>query len=90
LNQKVLIDVIAYVAGIFAMFSFLPQVIKSKKTRRTNDISWGMLLCTLISGICYEIYAVTLNLTPVIIMNGVFVAMVIIQIYLKLKYDSPG
>lgn len=69
------------------MLSFFPQVIKSAQTRQTKDISWGMLLCTLFSGIFYEMYAFILALTPVVIMNGVFVVMVIIQICLKWKFD---
>jgi hypothetical protein len=36
----------------------------------------------------YEIYAIALGLKPVIIMNGVFVVMVIVQICLKYIYDK--
>lgn len=81
------VDFSGYLGGVFLMLSFFPQVIKSAQTRQTNDISWGMLLCTLFSGIFYEMYAFILKLTPVVIMNGVFVVMVIIQICLKWKFD---
>ncbi len=84
------VDIVAYVAGVFLMFSFLPQVIKSGRTKKTRDIAWGMLLCTLFSGIFYEVYAIALRLVPVIIMNGIFTVTVFVQICLKFVYDKKA
>ncbi len=44
-----MIDTIAYIAGFLAMISFFPEIIKTLRTRRTDDISMGMLLLTLIT-----------------------------------------
>ncbi|HED18086.1 MAG TPA: hypothetical protein ENI74_01100 [Gammaproteobacteria bacterium] len=82
------IDYTAYIGGIFLMISFLPQIMQSIRLKETRDIAWGMLLCSLFSGIFYEIYAIGLGLKPVVIMNGVFVVMVIVQICLKYIYDK--
>ncbi len=60
-----MIDTIGYVAGFLAMISFLPQVIKTLRTRRTDDISMGMLLLTLITNILYVIYGTLLELYPI-------------------------
>ncbi|MFC1665115.1 SemiSWEET family sugar transporter [Pseudomonadota bacterium] len=86
------IDIIGYAAGFFLMWSFLPQLIKTYKTHKAEDISITMLCITLISAILYEIYAVMLQLTPVIIMNGIFsftiLLQLIITIILKMQADN--
>ena len=80
-------DAIAYVAGIFLMVSFLPQVYRSWRIKHTRDLSMLMLLATLISTILYQIYAIMLDLFPVLVVNCVFGVLVLIQILLKLVYD---
>ena len=74
------VDIIGYAAGFFLMWSFLPQLIKTIKTRKSEDISIGMLVITLTSAIFYEVYAVLLQLTPVTIMNGIFTLTVLTQL----------
>ncbi len=85
-----MIDTIGYVAGFLAMISFLPQIIKTLRTRRTDDISMGMLLLTLITNILYMIYGSLLELYPIIIMIGIMTCIVILQIILTLKWSSPN
>lgn len=83
-----MIDTIGYVAGFLAMISFFPQVIKTLRTRRTDDISMGMLLLTLITNILYVIYGSLLELYPIIIMIGIMTCIVILQIILTMKWSS--
>ncbi len=78
----------AYLGGLFTMLSFIPQINLSIKTKKTNDISWGLLFFTLLSGVFYELYAVSLLLKPVILMNGIFIIMVIVLISLKYIYEK--
>jgi uncharacterized protein with PQ loop repeat len=81
------VDIVAYVAGVFLMFSFLPQVIQSGRTKKRRAISWGMLLFLLLSGILYEVYAIALDWVPVILMNGIFTVTVFVQMCMTLIYD---
>lgn len=83
-----MVDLIGYIAGFLAMITFLPQVVKTLRTKKADDISLWMLLLTLLANIFYEIYAVILNLTPVIIMIGIMSIIVILQIALTLKYKN--
>ena len=83
-----MIDVFAYIGGIFTMASFIPQIVKALRTQSTNDISWLMLLTTLIGVTAYEIYAAALGLVPVVIMNGVFTVSVIFLIAIKYRFDG--
>lgn len=83
-------DTIAYVAGFFLMLSFAPQVIKTMRTQSVEDISLLLLIFTLISSILYEIYALLLNLVPIIVMNGVFTLLVCWELILALRYRHPS
>ncbi len=83
-----MIDVFAYIGGIFTMASFMPQIVKALRTQSTNDISWLMLVTTLIGVMAYEIYAAALGLVPVVIMNGVFTVSVIVLMGIKYRFDG--
>ncbi|MEA3301958.1 MAG: SemiSWEET family transporter [Pseudomonadota bacterium] len=85
-----MLDLIGYAAGFFLMWSFLPQVIKTATTRTTEGLSVSMLVITLISGGLYEIYAYLLGLTPVVIMNGIFVLTVSIQLVMTLMINRSS
>lgn len=85
-----MIEIFAYIGGIAAMLSFLPQVHMSWQTRSTSDISWLMLFITLVSAGGYEVYALGLGLVPVIIMNAVFLATVLLLMAMKWKFDRAN
>ena len=83
-----LTDIVGYLAGICLAFSFLPQVVKTYRSKTAEDVSMGLLLLSLGSAVGYEYYAWQLGLIPVVVMNGVFLVLVIVEIILKLKYDG--
>ena len=79
-------DLMGYLGGIFLMISFLPQVIKTWQKKESDQISILLLVLTLLSAIFYNVYAFLLGLTPVIVMNSIFFVLVVIQLYLTIKY----
>ncbi len=83
-----IVEIIGYTAGFVAMISFIPQLIKTFRTRKANDLSINMLLLTLTTNILYVIYGVLLELYPIIIMLGIMTCVLIIQIILTLKYKK--
>ncbi len=80
-------DLIGYLAGLLLTICFLPQVIKTLQIKHAQDVSMWMLILTLGSAILYEIYAWRLSLMPVVVMNGIFGLLVLLEIGLKLHYD---
>lgn len=81
------VDLIGYAAGAILAICFVPQIIQTLKTRRADDVSLGMMLLTLLSAVLYEVYAAVLGLWPVVIMNGIFGALVTFQIGLKIYFS---
>ena len=85
-----MVDLIGYFAGICLALCFLPQVVRTYRLKRADDVSMYMLVLSILSAIGYEIYAWMLGLMPVVIMNAVFLALVLIVLALKIRYDVLG
>jgi len=81
-------EIIGYLGGIFIMISFIPQVIKSYKTKNVSDISLGLIVATLIGTVFWIIYGVLIRRMPIIVMNIIFGITVLYQLYLKIKYEK--
>ena len=63
-------DWVGYAAAVLATSAFLPQVIKTIRSGKTQDISLGMYLL-LCSGITlWLVYGVMIQAMPVIVANG--------------------
>jgi MtN3 and saliva related transmembrane protein len=83
-----IVEIIGYAAGIIAMVSFLPQFIKTLRTKKANDISIYMLILTLTTNILYIIYGILLQLYPIIIMIGIMTCIIVLQIIFTIKYKK--
>lgn len=70
------------------MLSFIPQVIKSYRLKKVDDISIWMVIASLIGTIFWVVYGFLIEAMPVIIMNFIFGIIVIIQLILMKKYIS--
>lgn len=83
-------DIIGYLGGIFIMISFIPQVVKSYKTKSVKDLSTLMILATLIGTAFWIAYGFLINALPVILMNSIFGIIVLFQLFLKVKYKEKA
>jgi len=79
-------DFIGYTAGTLAMLTFIPQIIKTIRTKKTADISIPMLLLVITANVLYIVYGFMLRLYPVIIMVGLMTFTVLLQLVLTIKY----
>ena len=80
-------EIIGYLGGVFIMVSFIPQVFRSYKTKSVRDLSIWMIFATLLGTIFWVTYGFFLNALPIIIMNSIFGLVVLIQLYLRIKYS---
>ncbi|HLC60670.1 MAG TPA: SemiSWEET family transporter [Candidatus Nanoarchaeia archaeon] len=81
-------EIIGYLGGIFIMVSFIPQAIKSYKTKSVEDLSVWMIVATFIGTVFWIIYGYLIKSNPVLIMNIIFGVIVLLQLYLKVKYGK--
>ena len=66
---------LGYVAGILTVSSFLPQVIRSWRTRQTRDLSLGMFALLSTASSLWIVYGVITSDWPVILTNSGMVAL---------------
>jgi len=82
-----IINLIGYIAAVFGTLILLPQVIKSVKTKSVRDVSLLMLIIYLINCILWVVYGSLITSLPVIIGNSTALSFVVIQLFLKIKYE---
>ena len=88
----ILTDYLIFVIGIFATFftlwSTVPQIRKSLRTRKTDDVSkW--LIVSLITGLSlWVLYGVTKGDIIIICANSIGVSLNVFLLILKLKYSD--
>ena len=78
--------VIGITAGILCAVSFLPQVIKSVKTKQTQDLSLAAFI-TLATGVSFWlVYGLRSDDVPIILANIATLILVLIVVAAKIKY----
>jgi len=69
------IHYLGYFAGILTVASFLPQVIRSWKTRQTGDLHLGMFVLLVTASLLWIVYGAIIGSWPVILTNAGMVAL---------------
>ena len=81
-----LTNIIGYSATVVATLIMLPQLIKTIKTKRVEDISMMMLIIFMVNNILWVIYGILSNGNPVIVANIIVFIIVLSVFVLKIKY----
>ena len=80
--------ILGFFAGFLTTVSFLPQVVKTWKSRSASDLSLGMLSVFSVGVMCWLIYGFLLQESPMIFWNSVTLILVLVILFLKLKFDT--
>ena len=80
------IDMLGLFAGMLTTISFLPQVIKTWKSKSAKDLSLGMFLIFSIGVSLWLIYGIYTNNIPVIAANACTLVLCSTILYFKLKF----
>ena len=80
------ITILGLVAGALTTFSFLPQVIKTWKTKATGGLSLSTFVLQGTAGILWTVYGIMLKESPIILWNFITICLVFIIVIFKLKY----
>jgi MtN3 and saliva related transmembrane protein len=80
------IEILGYVAGTISSIVFLPQVIRTYKTKTAKDVSLNMFLLATLSVVLWLAYGILTNNGPVIYTNSAVLLLSLTMLWLKLKY----
>jgi len=77
---------IGFLAGGLTTASFLPQVVKTARTRSARDLSVAMLLAFLAGLALWTFYGVQVGSAPIIAANVITMGLVAAILAMKLKF----
>ena len=77
---------IGFLAAAFTTISYIPQVMKTLKTRETKDISLLMFVILSSGLFLWLVYGILLNDLPIIIANGITLVLASVVLFLKIRY----
>ena len=78
---------IGFFAGFCTTIAFLPQAIKTWKTKSTKDISLLMFLIFITGVFFWLIYGILINELPLIVANAITLVLALSILVAKIKYD---
>ena len=78
---------VGYFAGFLTTLAFVPQVLKTWKSKSASDLSLGMFSVFSLGVLCWLIYGIFLVNTPMIFWNGVTLILALALLIMKLKFD---
>jgi len=68
------------------MIAFLPQVVKSLKTKKTRDVSFSSFSIVAVTNFLWTIYGVLRRDVPLTLANSVIFVSVLIILWVKIRY----
>ena len=75
------------IAGVITVGSFLPQVVRAWRTRRTGDLSLGTFALLVLAGTMWMVYGAFTRDWPVVATNAGMVAMNLALAVAKVRYS---
>jgi MtN3 and saliva related transmembrane protein len=78
---------IGYFAGFLTTVAFVPQVLKTWKSKSAADLSLGMFSVFSLGVLCWLIYGILLAEVPMIFWNTVTLILALGLLVMKLKFD---
>lgn len=83
------VSVIGFLAATITTAGFLPQTIKTMKTKHAKDISLWMYVILAVGIILWLIYGICTLDWPIIFANGVTFILVLPVLYIKILNKEP-
>lgn len=80
------VELLGYVAGTISTLTFLPQVIKTWRTKSAGDVSMLMFVFATVSVIMWLVYGILIKNGSIIYTNGTILILSLIMLGLKMRY----
>ncbi len=79
-------NILGFAAGTLTTLAFLPQVIKTWRSRHTRDISLGMFAIFSAGVFLWLLYGIQVHAMPIVLANSVTLILALTILILKIKY----
>ncbi len=79
-------DVLGMIAGTLTTIAFVPQVVKTWRSKSTHDISYGMFILFSVGLLLWLVYGIMIDSVPIIVSNVVTLMFALVILGLKFRY----
>ena len=82
------VDIFGYLAAILTTAAFLPQLIKTLKTKKADDVSLTTLIMFIIGVLSWIIYGYKISSTPILIANLITLILNLLILISKIYFSK--
>lgn len=86
--MNLLTQTVGFLAAAVGTSLMLPQIIKTVKIKKADDLSTIMLVLYLMNSLLWLTYGLLIKATPLVVCNFIALIISIIQLILKFKYTQ--
>ena len=83
-------ELFGFAAATLSTIAFLPQVLKTWKTRSARDVSYALLLTFSTGCLCWVIYGYQVDAKPVMIANALTLTLNLAILAMKFTFESES
>jgi MtN3 and saliva related transmembrane protein len=80
-------NLVGYTGMVVGISLMLPQIVKSYRTKKADDLSIAMLALYFFSSLLWLIYGILIDTIPGIIANAAALVISVVQIRFKIRYS---
>lgn len=81
-------QILGLMAGGLTTVAFLPQVIKTWKSKSAKDLSLAMFFVFALGTLLWLIYGIIIKQLPIILANSITLALATVLLYFKLRFKD--
>ena len=82
------VDIFGYFAAILTTAAFLPQLIKTLKTKQAHDVSLTTLIMFIIGVLSWIVYGYKISSTPILIANLITLILNLLILIFKIYFSK--
>jgi len=86
--NEITVNLIGFAAGACTAIGMVPQVVKSLRTKKVEDLSFLMLVIYVTGAFLWTIYGILIKSLPVIIADVFAFCVSFTQLFIKIKYTK--
>ncbi len=83
-------DLVGLIAGALTTVAFVPQVIKTWRSRSASDISFGMFVLFSSGVLLWLLYGLAIQSTPIVLANSITLILSVSILIMKLGFDRAA
>ena len=82
------IEIFGYIAAVLTTAAFLPQLIKTLKTKKAEDVSLVTLIMFIVGVLCWIIYGYKISSIPILLANLITLLLNLLILISKIYFSK--